>query len=507
MANSTPGRPTGLVKSYLVLLEGHRRGALGVVALSVLSGLLETVGILALVPLIGSEQSTAALGVHLQGSSLRYWAVAVFVLFGLSASAARFLGERAIIRTIAGFERSRRQELTKAALEMDWASYLSLRLGDVNTSLLLTISQVATGVQVFLRTAGMLGVVLIFVAVAVSLSWQLSLFTLIFGSIAVIIYILAGNPTRRHTLALTQAASTLGREADLLFGNLKLFRSLGDRSSSERRMNEIYGEYSAAFVKSQYIGPRTRSIFESTGIVGIAIVLFGAVVASRGAVLSSTSIAFLVMFLRLAPRFVSTQESLQAARAYRRWCDQWWDTLDAMTSVPMFAGGSAPPHFDQELCGHHVEFTYPGASHPVLHDVDWTIRPGEAIAFVGDSGAGKTTILDLVTGLLQPTAGSITLDGVDLEQIDLEQWQSHLGLVMQEPPLLAGTVLENIYWTESDRDEHRARDALDKAHALEFVDRLPLGVRTVLGQRGAPSRAGSGSAWLLPGPSIGDRGC
>lgn len=483
-------RSVALFPSYWALLAGHRKRATLAVALVVVSGLMETVGILALVPILGSQEQASALGIRLQGSGLRYVAVGAFVVFGLAASGARLLGERAIIRTLADFERSRRQELTKAALEMDWASYLVLRLGDVNTSLLLTVTQVSQGIQLFMRTLGILGVVFVFVLVAVSLSWQLSLFTLGFGMVAVVIYVLAANPTKRHTTALTEAASMLGREADLLFGNLKLFRSLGGRSSSEHRMNEIYAEYSGAFMKSQFIGPRTRSIFESTGIVGIAVVLLGAVISSRGAMLSATSIAFLVVFLRLAPRFVSAQESLQATRAYRRWCDIWRDTLEAMKATPMFRGGTTPPRFESELRANGLAFTYPGTDRPVLHDVDWAIGPGEAIAFVGESGAGKTTILDLVTSLLHPTAGSLTIDGVELDQIDLEEWQSHLGIVMQEPPLLAGTVLENVYWTEAERDESRARVALERAHALTFVDRLPQGIDTVLGQRGGTLSGG-----------------
>jgi ABC-type multidrug transport system fused ATPase/permease subunit len=488
--SAKPRAQGNLVASYWNMLEGHRRGAVIAVVDAIVSGLLETAGVLAVVPLIEARQQISAVGIQVHGSELRYWAVVAFIVFALTAAGMRLLGERAIIRVIAGFERSRRQEITQAALGMDWAAFLRLHLGDVNTSLLFTISQVALGVQIFVRSMGMLGVVVVFVAVAVGISWQLSVFTFALAAIAVVAYLLGAKPTRRHTTALADAASDLGREADLLFGNLKLFRSLGDRKSSQARMDGIYHRYESAFTRSQYTLPRTRSILESTGIIGIAVVLLAAVIRSHGASLSPSSIAFLVLFLRLAPRFVSAQENLQASRNYRRWCDTWWETLGAMEDAPMLPTGSAPPHFDDALQADHVGFTYPGTIRPVLHDANWTLGRREAIAFVGDSGSGKTTMLDMVTGLLQPTEGLLTLDGVDLRTIDVELWQSHLGLVMQEPPVLAGTVLDNVVWTEPDRDEARVWEALSKAHAMEFVDRMPGGVHATLGQRGATLSGG-----------------
>jgi len=481
--SSAPARPS-LFRNYWRILAGHRAAASTASGLIVFSGILETLGILSIVPLLSPRNSVSIAGVELQGTTLRYWAVAAFAVFGLTAALTRLLSERAIIRVVAAFQRDRREELTRAALEMDWASYLKLSAGDVNTSLLLTINQISLGVQVFMRSMGVLGVVLVFVAAALGLSWQLSLFTMAFALVALGVYALGAKPTKRHTSDLTEAATSLGREADLLFGNLKLFRSLGARRSSLARMTDIYSQFSQAFVKSQYVGPRTRSIFEVTGLIGIAVVLFGAVVGSKGAPLPASSIAFLVVFLRLAPRLVAAQDGFQSSRSYGRWCDNWWVTLDSMTAAPARAAGTETPTFSTSLCARSVGYTYPGSSDAVLRDMDWTMRPDESIAFVGDSGAGKTTALDLVTGLLQPTSGALVLDGVDLREIDIDKWQSRLGIVMQEPPLLAGSVLDNVYWTEPVRDEARAWRALEQAHALGFVSRLGDGIHTVLGQRG-----------------------
>jgi ABC-type multidrug transport system fused ATPase/permease subunit len=130
-----------------------------------------------------------------------------------------------------------------------------------------------------------------------------------------------------------------------------------------------------------------------------------------------------------------------------------------------------------------VSFGYPGAEATVLADVSWLVRPGETVAFVGESGAGKTTMLDLVTGLLDPTAGRITIDGVPLTELDVEAWQSHIGLVLQESPLFHATVRANVVGDRAE-DEELVWSCLAAAHARGVVEELPSGLDTVIGERG-----------------------
>lgn len=490
MNRKAVSRPKGLFASYWQVLIHQRKLARRSIILTVFGGLLETAAILAIVPIVASQEKIDKFGIVLKGPTLRYWAVVGFIVMALLASLVRLLAERSLYRMLGAFERESRIKMTKTVLEMDWSAFLKLRGGDLNTSLLLTIEELSYGVQFFVRAVGMLGIVAVFAGVAVGLSWRLGLFTLGFGALALAAYFVGLRPTQRHSSSLTSAASSLGEQADLLFNNLKLFRSQGGRSASFRRIHDTYDEYAHAYVKSQFTVPLTRALFEMSGIVGVAILLFGALITTRGAVLSGASIAFLVLFLRLAPRLTSGQELLQMARVRRKWCDTWWAMLDGVTNAPMFLGGSSVPSFEKCLEVRDVGFVYPGTTRSILSGINWEIHPGEAIAFVGDSGAGKTTMTDLVTGLIQPCEGTIRLDGTDLRDIDIEAWQSHLGLVMQEPPLLAGSVLENVFWTELTRDLDQARQALEMANALGFVQRLPEGPESVIGQRGATLSGG-----------------
>jgi ATP-binding cassette subfamily B protein len=112
-------------------------------------------------------------------------------------------------------------------------------------------------------------------------------------------------------------------------------------------------------------------------------------------------------------------------------------------------------------------------------------RPGETVALVGASGAGKSTVLNLLIGFIRPTSGRIRLDGTDMATLDLRSYRRFLSVVPQESILFEGSIRENVTYGMPDTDEHRVRDALRDANALEFVEQLPQGLDTVVGERGA----------------------
>ena len=132
-----------------------------------------------------------------------------------------------------------------------------------------------------------------------------------------------------------------------------------------------------------------------------------------------------------------------------------------------------------------VGYTYEGAEQHSVGGFDLSVRAGETIALVGGSGAGKSTVLNLVIGFLRPTEGRILLDGQDMESLDLRSYRKFLSVVPQESILFEGTVRENVTYGMRDVSEETVRAALRDANALEFIDRLPLGLETVVGERGA----------------------
>ncbi|GAA4768486.1 ABC transporter ATP-binding protein [Microbacterium gilvum] len=133
----------------------------------------------------------------------------------------------------------------------------------------------------------------------------------------------------------------------------------------------------------------------------------------------------------------------------------------------------------------HVSHRYPDAEADAIHDVTLAIPAGETVAFVGSSGSGKSTMLNLVLGFVRPTGGRILIDGRDASTLDLRSVRRRVSVVPQESVLFEGTIRENVAYGMPGVDDARVRSALRDANALDFVDAQPDGWHTVVGERGA----------------------
>ncbi|WP_433217944.1 ABC transporter ATP-binding protein [Dactylosporangium sp. CS-047395] len=148
-------------------------------------------------------------------------------------------------------------------------------------------------------------------------------------------------------------------------------------------------------------------------------------------------------------------------------------------------GKARVPAVRGEIALENVGYHYPEAAEPAVRGIDLHVAAGETIAFVGPSGSGKSTMLNLLIGFIRPTEGRVLLDGRDMEEIDLRSYRKFVSVVPQEPVLFDGTIWENVTYGRRDLDEERVTRALRDANALEFVEHLPHGWDTMVGERGA----------------------
>jgi ATP-binding cassette subfamily B protein/subfamily B ATP-binding cassette protein MsbA len=194
-------------------------------------------------------------------------------------------------------------------------------------------------------------------------------------------------------------------------------------------------------------------------------------------------LAYLVMLLAPLETLAATATQLQNNLAG---LDRVLDLLAEPREMPLRPGAIAPDR--RRVAGRvsidSLTFVYPGSSDAVLHDLSLEVEPGQTVALVGRSGAGKTTLCNLIARFYDPTEGSISLDGRDLRDLDVAAYRRLLGIVEQDIFLFDGTVTDNIGYGRRGATQEQIVEAARGAHAHDFIRELPKGYDTIIGERG-----------------------
>lgn len=291
-----------------------------------------------------------------------------------------------------------------------------------------------------------------------------------------------------------------GHFLDVVAGlpTLKVFGRAKAQAESIRR---ITGEYRQATMRTLRIAFLSSFALELLATISVALV---AVTIGMRLVHGDMDLYVGLVILVLAPeaylplrqvgaQYHAAAEGLAAA-------EEIFSVLE--TPVPATGPLVAP---EGEIHFEGVTVRYPGRSGDAVSDVSFTVEPGETVALVGPSGVGKSTLLNVLLGFVAPAAGRVRIGGVDLAEADVEEWRSRVAWVPQRPHLYAGSIAENVRLARPDADDTAVRRALGDAGALEFVDALPDGVRTVLGEDGSGLSAGQRQRLALARAFLADR--
>jgi ATP-binding cassette subfamily B protein len=233
-------------------------------------------------------------------------------------------------------------------------------------------------------------------------------------------------------------------------------------------------------------GPGTQML----GFLGQAVMLaIGGTMVAHHTLSVGALVAFFLYLNRffqpiqlLVQQYNTYQQGQASVNKLRDLCDTEPEVREAPDAVAL-------PPIEGAIRFDHVDFSYlPGR--PVLEDVDLAVAPGETVAFVGPTGAGKSTMAKLVTRFYDPTEGRITIDGYDLRTVTMHSLRSQLGVVPQEPFLFAGTIGDNIAFARPDASEEELREAVERVGLGDVIDRMPRGLDTVVHERGQTLSSG-----------------
>jgi ABC-type multidrug transport system fused ATPase/permease subunit len=188
-------------------------------------------------------------------------------------------------------------------------------------------------------------------------------------------------------------------------------------------------------------------------------------------------VAMMIMPLRMLGMWIGQSQRATASG------ERIFQVMDEPENVSDWAGAVELPPGDGDIRFERISFGY-DEQRPVLEDVDLEIEPGKTVALIGHTGSGKTTLAMLVPRFYDVTAGRITIDGVDVRDAQLSSLRREIGIVAQDPFLFSATVRENIGFGRPDATDEQLREAARLAQADEFIEQLPDGYDTVIGERG-----------------------
>jgi ATP-binding cassette subfamily B protein len=221
-------------------------------------------------------------------------------------------------------------------------------------------------------------------------------------------------------------------------------------------------------------------------LASAALLLYGGWQVLSGELSLGELMMFLVYLTMLLEPLAVLAESATSLQGGLAGLDRVLDLLAENKEMPALPGAVTIDRRQVEgrIALENVSFHYPGATELVLKEIDLAAEPGQMIALVGPSGAGKTTLCNLVARFYDPTSGAITLDGADVREIEVDSYRRLLGVVEQDIFLFDGTVAENIGYAAREASSDEIERAARIAHAHDFITALPQGYETLIGERG-----------------------
>jgi subfamily B ATP-binding cassette protein MsbA len=327
--------------------------------------------------------------------------------------------------------------------------------------------------------------IVVYLAIMVALSLRLTLVALLFAPVLLFVIRPLISRLRRRSSELVAERGELTSHVSEMMSSVKLVRAYVAEAFELSRFRALADRYRKRVLRAQRFSSLTSPVTEVFGgMMIVGILWYGTLLAlgERPAMRPEELITFLVVALRLMSPVKSVSNYPAVMAGALASADRVYEVLD----LPPDEGdrpGETLAQFHERVEYRRVSFAY-GEEAEVLRDVDLEVRRGEVVAIVGPSGAGKTTLVDLLPRFYEPTAGALLMDGVPITRYTRRSLRALMGIVAQETILLNDTVFANIAYGRNDFTLDQVRAAAAAANADDFIARLPQAYETVLGERG-----------------------
>ena len=316
-------------------------------------------------------------------------------------------------------------------------------------------------------------------------SWQLAFVTMIIIPIAIFFIQIFGQ---RNKIAVSKRQISFGGLSSLLVETItgvRVVKAFGMEKYESKRFKDANDDLYKNHMRSIMIDSYSYPIIEIIGAsAGATIVAYGGYLIINGQITPGDFTSFVISFFMLNEPVkklngfnLKLQEGFAAVLRI-------FNILDVKDDIVILPNATKLTNFDREISLNIHAFHYPDQDEPAVKDFQLTVQKGEAVALVGSSGAGKTTIANLIPRFYDITRGEISIDGYDLRDLDLVSLRKMIAIVTQDTILFNDTIASNITYGQPDCSNERMYAAAQAANAHKFIAEQPQGYETVIGEKG-----------------------
>lgn len=480
------------MRTFQYFLNNFRNETIIVSILVVIAGMFEAIGIAAFLPLfqimLDGQSDLSYLPEFAQRFAVKFKmtesiinvSIFIAVMIGIKA-AILLLAMRKVSLSVAGITNTLRRSLLLALLRANWLYFTNQPLG---TNLNAIITETFGASNAFISMTRLVSAFVqlsIYSVSAFLISWQTSIFAIISGVLLLSSMTTLVRLSRRAGSKLTQYSKSMLTVMAELMQSIKPLRAMGLEKKFETLTNDQTENLKDA-QKKQLLASQLLRIFQEPMMVFVTLCWI-----NISLYLNLLSISELMVMSVIFIRIMTSLNDLQGQ--YQRMVTQeyaLWSFLDTVkkteASSEIRSGTDDAPKDIESLEFKNVNFSY--GDKKVISGIDAIFKKNEFTVVIGESGSGKSTIIDLICRLFVQQNGSILVNGKSLEEIDIKSWRKNLGLVPQETFLFNDTIMENVIVGRENFTEQDVWDALEKAGASKFISELPNTIYQNVGENG-----------------------
>ena len=376
------------------------------------------------------------------------------------------------------------------SLDMEYFS--TTKVGELMTKVLNDPANVNTFILEFFEFLKYVFTAISYLVIAIRIDWKLTLGMFIVAPILMTTVKKYSKKLKKSGKERQEATGTLNSKLQETLSGIRVIRAFATEKQEIRNFKKISLELKKVVMKTVGYNAKSNSVSEALNYVMMAILLlFGGYRILRGRVFTTGD--FLTIMSAIGSMYTPVRRSANIYNSLSTNIPSIGRIFEILDVVPEIA--DAPDcikfeEFKSDITFENVDFSYKDSDEKVLKNINLVAKKGETVALVGNSGGGKSTLVNLIPRFFDVTGGKITIDGVDVKNYKIKSLRKKIGIVPQETFLFGGTILENIKYANQNASVEEVIEAAKKANAHEFIEKLEQGYETEIGERGAKLSGG-----------------